>query len=342
MNIKKIILFFSCTISLNSMLFAEPAPIPSLSTVKRNYPALFDTKTPYKEVVKLLKEEGFREGFYSTSDKLKINYLYRERPKANKWIVFCSGWFPGRKEGLAIFYALLPEDCNLLFFDARGHGKSQGSLFGNIFSYGKYEYKDVIAAVKEAHTINNLPIFIYGTCAGAFHACYAVAQMEKNNLIPKYNVQGLIFDSGWVSVESVSYTSPKSTLEDMLIKRIAYSYNYGKNKKQAKNHWLYRMINPVLTATTFLIERFLFRPLYRLSYPINLNTEIDHISIPILFIHSRDDAAASFLKVKWLSEKAKNKTCWWIEEQSKHACHFLIHTEKYQTKVINFLNENLN
>ena len=70
----------------------------------------------------LINKDGFINGFLTTSDTIKINYLWLKRPTARYTVILSGGFWPGRKEGLATFYKLFPEDCNLLFFDARGHG----------------------------------------------------------------------------------------------------------------------------------------------------------------------------------------------------------------------------
>ena len=72
-------------------------------------------------------------------------------------------------------------DCNILFIDARGHGKSEGSVLKNMWGYGKHEYKDIIAAIKFAHKKNDVPIILYGVCAGAFNSMHALLKLQKKN-----------------------------------------------------------------------------------------------------------------------------------------------------------------
>src|SRR5437762_5915033 len=85
----------------------------------------------YKAARTALENAGFIKTTFTTSDNFKLAGLFLSRPHATCNIIICAGWLPGRKEGMATFYDLLPNDCNILFFDARGRGESEGLLIWN-------------------------------------------------------------------------------------------------------------------------------------------------------------------------------------------------------------------
>src|SRR5690606_23167770 len=74
----------------------------------------------YGRVRTELKSQGFREIYFKTPDGLRLNGLFLSRPNATCNVIVCAGWLPGKKEKMATFFALLPDYCNILFFDARG------------------------------------------------------------------------------------------------------------------------------------------------------------------------------------------------------------------------------
>src|SRR5690606_10231834 len=51
----------------------------------------------YTAVSQQLCNDGFYEGYFTTTDQFSINYLYLKRPNAIATIIFCSGFLPGRK-----------------------------------------------------------------------------------------------------------------------------------------------------------------------------------------------------------------------------------------------------
>lgn len=281
-----------------------------------------------------LKEHGFSETTFKTPDNLTLHGLFLSRPNATCNIIVCAGWLPGKKEGMATFYDLLPHDCNILFFDARGHGNSDGSLLWKLWEYGVHEYKDILGAISYLNGTNSLPIIIVGICSGAFNAAHALVALAKHNKIDSSHVKGLVFDSGWGSVSEIARTAPPAGIEKRLINLLKAIYT---SKHQIKQSYIFKLCS-LLTHMT-----------YRLSYHActkhitnyyeritTLFDKIHHISTPILFIHSHDDTYAIKSDAIKLSKLAPHTICWWIK-QSFHAKHHLIHKELYKKKLQNFI-----
>jgi pimeloyl-ACP methyl ester carboxylesterase len=282
----------------------------------------------------MLKKEGFKDISFVTIDRFKLTGLFLKRPNASYNVILCAGWLPGLKEGMASFYALLPENCNIFLFDARGHGKSEGHFLWKLWRYGLDEYKDIVAAIDWIHCNNNLPIFILGICSGAFNAARALAYLHKKKLIAHYDVRGLIFDSGWGSVSKIITTAPIAGIK----KRLAcvgalFLYSRKNFKKSYLYHLCSYIAHHLCTVSNYIIAHPLSMPYEKLT---NLFTIIEKIATPILFIHSEDDVYAHIDDARKLSQLAKNKQCWWIEKSS-HAKHHLIHTDLYTEKISAFI-----
>lgn len=329
-------LFFLLLLSLQTHCALEPKDITQTSSWEDS--PLFDTQflLEYDGVTNHLKEHGFQEGFFTTSDDHELNYLYLERPDAEFTVILAAGWLPGRKEGIATFHALLPESCNILFFDARGHGKSDGHLLRRTWIYGRHEYKDVIGALDFVRAKTNKPIIMYGVCAGAFHAAHAFIYLQKQNKLKNYNIKGFIFDSGWASLLTVSWTAPVAKANEAIAR--FWAKFYGKKWKEVLNTIPYRVSSYIITKLLVVVHTVGFlAPFAVQEKETNLFDKIEHLSMPMLYIHSLDDEYVPIAHAQFLAKKSQNAQSWWIDKPSKHACHCLKYKHEYREILHNFL-----
>jgi len=86
----------------------------------------------YDKVKETLIADDFREVTFTSPDGISIKGLYRKKANARMNVVLSAGFYPGRKEGMASFIKLLPDDTNILFLDARGMEKALAP-FGVLF-----------------------------------------------------------------------------------------------------------------------------------------------------------------------------------------------------------------
>lgn len=287
----------------------------------------------YKEVHKVLKGYGFTDITFKTSDKLTLHGLFLSRPNATCNVIICAGFFPGKKEGMATFYDLLPDYCNILLFDARGRGSSEGSLVYNVWRYGINEYKDIVEAISWVNKQNTLPIIIGGTCSGVFNAAHALIHLTKNNLLEKSRVKGLFFDSGWGSVLTMSQSLVIANIKKYIIKTLALIYG----KKNIDQRILYKLSFSLICQCFKAIHFISARPLVKpYEHQTNLFDKIHHIPLPIFFIHSYEDVHADITNAITLSQLVPNSCCWWIK-QSFHAKHYLIYKKAYKEKLTAFI-----
>lgn len=299
----------------------------------------FDTAflANYKQVARSLKEENFNEVSFKSTDGLRLEGLYLKRSDARYTVLCCAGWWPGNKEGIATFYTLLPHDCNILFFDARGHGTSEGSF--RRLNYGVDDYKDIIGALEFVHKDTGQPILLYGLCAGAFNAAHALFALQEQNRLDALQVSGLIFDSGWISVERTSYSVAIAKTNEMLMKRVA-SWYVLPHYREAKKTTLFSCVASLASALIGCIHT-LLTPFFRhYDSTTNLLSKAQKkslLGIPCLFIHSLDDTCVSLSDVQKFAACIPHKTCWWIDKPSKHACHYLKHTNEYQQYLHEFI-----
>jgi uncharacterized protein len=137
-----------------------------LHTVPKRTPAAFGLE--YEDI------------YFHTADGIKLSawLVPHEQPRAN--VIFCHGH--GRNRGhVAGFLELLHSlGCNVLAFDFRGHGDSQG----HTSTFGDREVKDLVAAASWiSERFPNKPLFLVGVSLGAAVSLQALPQLP--------NVQGV-------------------------------------------------------------------------------------------------------------------------------------------------------
>jgi hypothetical protein len=292
----------------------------------------------YKAVRSYLRKEGFKKITFTTSDNLSLAGLFLSRPNAKYNIILCAGWRPGKKEGMATFYSLLPEDCNILFFDGRGRGDSEGPILKGLSRYGIHEYKDIVGAIEYINYINDLPVFLIGLCAGAFNAAHALIHLEKENKIETCGIKGLIFDSGWSSVTQTTCTSSIANVNKVILMFLKLLHN---NKEQSENSYLYRLLSSCNSCCVTIIHKLCVKPIVaQYEHITNLTDKIHTITSSIFFIHSYEDELTPIEPVKQLFNLAKNKYCWWIKKSS-HTMHHIIHKDLYKEKLATFINSTI-
>lgn len=288
----------------------------------------------------LTEQYGLQPIRFRSEDGEDLQALLLERPNAVASLVVCPGLLC-KKEMYAALINLLPENYNILFFDARGQGQSRGwNLWIHARSYGKKEWKDIKGAI--AHVVAprypNKPIFVMGFCSGAYHAARALIELRNDDLIEQLNIKGLIFDSGWYSVYEAAKTAPYDMCRNLLQDKFTqWCPRAGSMTAQL----IYMILYPfIATAKKVILDTAYWRNDRRLNIFNHLRT----LDLPILFIQSKDDTQIPFEHVYNLAQTIPNEfaTEWWIEPGlSKHAWHFLYVPIEYRYHTHNFFKDAL-
>lgn len=290
----------------------------------------------YDQVTTKLIKDGFEEINFATSDNLTLNGLFLDRKNAQCNVILCCGFYPGRKEGLAAFYHLLPKRCNIMLFDARGHGKSEGLFLSKFPLYGIHEYNDIIGAATYLKKRNNNPTIILGMCAGAYHTMRAIDVLQKENKIESLNIVGLILDSSIISLmETVRV--PKDYFKHAILPGLLRkSFFPTQTRRSIKHTLLYKACWLLSAPLLTLLEYFLYpcailRGEARDVRPICAQTDI-----PMFFIHAQNDAFVPFALAKSCQDYA---TKYWWPKKCEHACIYLKHKHEYYDHVHSFIKQ---
>lgn len=281
------------------------------------------------QVQSILTSRGFKKIYFTAEDNITLCGLFLDQSSTKKikgTILYCAGFYPGSKEGMASFYSLIADEpYNFLFFDARYHNESGNNLFSynNLKNYGRSEYKDIVAAInflEEYNTTHHISpsIIIHGICAGAFHAVKAVDHLTINRNNAQDHIKAIIFDSGWFRLTDIVEPTIYSEIKNKL--------------KKSYFSWLTKPIN-------FIVQSF-----YRLALKHHydkidsVENSIQRIKCPIFFLHCAGDPYVSIQPVQLLVNRLKLPHSWWIDHDS-HASYHMRHQKEYKEKIECFLSK---
>lgn len=249
----------------------------------------------------LLERDDIKAVEFCSQDGLKLAGFLLTRKDATVNLVLCHG-YQSNKEFMYGLIDLFP-DWNILLFDFRAHGQSEG----RITSIGYHEYKDVIAAanfIKETFKTDageqNTTIVLGISMGGA-------AALKAAELDPEL-ADALVIDSAY------------AVLGDMILKGFT-----------VKSGLPYYPFFPLIKQMYRHIANFDINSM-------NPQESVKVIKKPILFIHSCDDSFISPLNSLQLYTNVQNKKSkLWIGPPCRHGWLHGYHKAMYQKKVLRFV-----
>jgi pimeloyl-ACP methyl ester carboxylesterase len=247
----------------------------------------------------LLKRPDAREVTITTDDNLRLSGLLFKRPHAQANLLICHG-YKSAKEMSYTFIDLFP-NWNILLFDFRAHGLSEGS----VTSIGCNEYKDIVAAAKflreQTNEYNNIPFILLGLSMGGAASIKAAA-------LEPHLCDTLIVDSSYSSLETTMYK--------------AFAVRSG-----------------LPTYPFFPVIKMMF--LYVADCDIHTMCPAEYVKTikqPILFIHSCNDDYVSPKNAVRLYANALNPLSKiWIAPHCRHAWLHAYRKDSYKHKILKFV-----
>jgi pimeloyl-ACP methyl ester carboxylesterase len=115
----------------------------------------------------------FQDVVFRTSDGLRLEgWLFRGTPPRRGLIVYLHGHADNRQSGLGLAERFVPKGWDLLTYDARGHGRSEGTQC----TYGHREREDVTRALD---AVGAEGAVLFGSSLGASVALQAAANEPR-------------------------------------------------------------------------------------------------------------------------------------------------------------------
>jgi len=251
---------------------------------------------------KLLNRSDIKQVEFKTEDNFILKGLWVQREKAVGNLLLCHG-IHSNKEFLYQYVDMFV-DYNILMFDFRGHGQSDGKFI----TIGYHEYKDVIAAANFLKTIEkNLPLIILGISMGGAAALMAMDKQE--------NVcDALIIDSAFKDLSEIVYDSFRTRSKGLT--RFPFFYILKRVFKYLSGCDIYK-VKPI--------------------------DNLKKINKPVLFIHSCFDKVVPTCNSMQMFECAvHDKSRLWIAPECKHARLHNLFFESYKKRTDKFLKNVLN
>jgi len=229
-----------------------------------------------------------REVRFKTDDGISIAGLLIVRKGATRNLVMCHG-YRGAKEYFRSFVDKFPH-ANVLLFDFRAHGESEGSFI----TVGYREKKDVHAAVQFLQNdpaTKGLPICGLGISMGAASLVGAAAEKQE--------FEALMLESSF----------------SQLWKHLCESFTERTGLPRV----------PFMAIMCFLFEH-----VAGFSFPIyNPCDCIGDIDCPVLIVHAKDDDFISVNHAYEIFKNAPNKKRLWLVDSARHGYISRSHKETY-------------
>ena len=248
----------------------------------------------------LLKRPNMKSFIIKNQDGQKLTGFHLKRDNAKATMLLCHG-YRGSKEFMYTFLELFP-DWNMVSFDFRAHGQSEGS----ITTIGCHEYKDVLAAVdyvkQDAQKSGKqLPFIILGVSMGAAATLKA---MEKSQ------------DLCDVAIIDSTYSSLNATVMKAFARLSGLP------------------LYPFFTMTRMMFHFFAQCNLNEME----MTHSVKKIKQPMMFIHSCVDSMISPSNAVRLWSSSDHKKCKiWIGEPCRHGCMSMYQSDRYKKKVSKFV-----
>jgi len=209
--------------------------------------------------------------------------------------------------------------------------------------YGKHEHKDIIGAIMEiSKRTQGKPIILFGWCSGAFFSARTLIKLQQLkeatgiNFFQKYNIQGLIFDSGFVSLKELD---PQKYINKMS-KEEKKEENQQENSFWSKIKSFFGGMKPtVLSGIAKLLKFFVSGEINKHDPKTRIDDKMNLLEgLPVWFIHSKEDYLAPFEDIQELQKKTPNSELWETEGEC-HAHNQLKHKNEYKEKMEIWLNK---
>lgn len=251
----------------------------------------------------LLKRSDLTTVSIPSTDNINLSGYLIQRPQPTANVLICHGYRSSKE--LMYAYIDMFSSWNILMFDFRAHGQSEGT----ITSFGCNEYKDVITAanyLKNHPGIDKkLPCIIVGISMGA------ASSLKAAEAVPGL-CDAMIIDSTYARLDSTilkAFALKSSLPRYPFFPIIKYMFHYFAGCDVQK-------MNPV--------------------------ESVKKIQEPILFIHSCDDTFISVKNAIKLYSNAQNKKSkLWIGPRCRHGWLQSHYKQEYKRKVDNFLKKAL-
>ncbi|MFH1643726.1 MAG: alpha/beta hydrolase [bacterium] len=249
---------------------------------------------------KILARPDLREVEFKNDEGQILKGFFFKRPNPKGNLLLCHG-IHSIKEFFYLFLEMFP-DYNILMFDFRAHGQSEGDLI----TIGFKESNDVINASiflkNKTKNDGELPLIIFGASMGG------AASLKATEINPNI-CDALIIDSSFKSLREIVYES--FHVRSKGLPRFPFFY---------VTKWVFYFVSKINFDKMLPIE------------------SVKKINKPIFFIHSsNDNIVPSKNSVEMFAVTTHEKSRLWVGPECQHARLHNVYLDLYRKKVNKFL-----
>jgi len=262
------------------------------------------------------------------SDKTIIrNGVLARSDDAKATILICHGFMCDKYDVGILRKIFKKSQFNVMTFDFRAHGQDSQ---GQYCTFGRDESLDVIAAarfLRDHPEIKDKPLFCYGFSMGAVSSIEA--QSQAADLF-----DAMILDCPFESSERVI----KSGLEGLKCCVFGYEFDVpGKDllQKYAFHPYVQALVKAVLKTVAQMDATGVSTNFC----PLHPAESVKKITIPVFFIHCKNDQKVGVDQVKRVYDGAAGYKRLWITNGRRHYDSFFYNPEKYTEQVRQFYNQ---
>lgn len=252
------------------------------------------------------------------------------RPEGAKATVLISHGYMCTKEDIAFLRSLF-SDYNSMIFDMRAHGEDTD---GQYCTFGRDEAFDVMAAAKFLRNhpeLKGQPLFVYGFSMGAVASIEAQAK-------DKTLFDGMILDCPFDATENIV----KMGLDNLKFSFLGYEFSVpGKSflQKYVFHPYVQSFVKTMLKA----VAKMDTKSIKSFMYPLYPAESIKKVSVPLFFIHCKNDKKVTVAAVKRVyNNAASNYKKLWITNGRRHFDSYFYNPEAYKRRVNKFANKLVN
>ncbi len=230
---------------------------------------------------------------------------YFKVPNPKRIIIAMHGWRSSWANDFGIISKFWQDnDCNVLYCEQRGQGKSGGEYMG----FGVLEQYDCLEWVKYIDSLNenNLPIYLGGVSMGASTVLFA-----SRNELPE-SVKGIVADCGFNSPHGIwkYVTENNLKLPYALYKALANNIYLSKTQVDIKS--------------------------------VSCADALKNCKVPVLFIHGTDDRFVPVWMTYENYKACGSKKRLFVVPGADHGMSYLVDKDGYEREVEAFWQENDN
>jgi len=258
---------------------------------------------------------------HDCSGKIARHGVLSRCNNAKATILICHGFMCDKYDVGILRKVFKKDQFNVMTFDFRGHGENSQ---GQYCTFGRDESLDVIAAAKFLRNhpdLQDIPLFVYGFSMGAVSAIEA--QSLSSDLF-----DAMILDCPFESSEKVI----KSGLEGLRCSVFGYEFDLP-GKEFLQRHAFHPYVQALVKAVLKTVAQMDATGVNTNFCPLYPAESAKKITVPVFFIHCKNDQKVSVEQVWHVYEGAAGYKRLWLTNGRRHYDSFFYNPEKYIEQV---------